>query len=546
MNRLLAFVATVALLAPAVQAGDPPTHRGSNSKSNTRKPVANSQTAPPDNANERRPTKRSTDPVMTASATQSRTPADKPSTKSGKQSAPRIANREAVVAASHDVPVEETVMMDDGHSHHGSDCGCDSCGHGGFGSSCDGSCGGSCDGGCGSCGWSLNEPCDLGCCNSCFQPSRLCLCLPQDCWAQMDYLMWWQDPMRIPPLAIQADTPAQALLPGAQVLLGAGNNTGRDTMLNDRRSGGRIRFGWNLSRFKGLGIQGEYFGLGNAADNFLVQGTPGAAPFFAIPYIGFVAPGPRGGENAFIAHNRIAFEARSQLDGGGVSFRRSLYCGNSCEPSWFNCAPVPTQHRFDAMLGYRYIQLQESLQGNYAGDIPNTTTSFTVQDRFRTFNQFNGVDFGFNWQAKRGYWSLDALMRMALGNVRETVRIDGTSTISNNRVVLGGPINSGFLASSSNIGSYQQDSFAVVPELGANIGYQLTKRVRLNAGYTFIYWSKVVRPGDQIDRDINADNVPVLNNGRPNLGTNPNRPQFNFVETDYWVQGLNLGAEYRW
>lgn len=355
--------------------------------------------------------------------------------------------------------------------------------------------------------------------------------------------MWWHNSMRVPPLVIQGNP---AVLP-ANVLLGEGNNTGRDTMLNDRRAGGRVRFGWRLTRFNNLSIQGEYLGLGNASDTFiqLAGGNP-----IAVPFVDFAAPA-NGRNSSLIGHNRISFEARSQLDGGGVSFRRNLYCGNSCTPSRFNCNPIQTQHRFDLLLGYRYLQLQESLQGNYAGGVPAAApvNSYTIQDRFRTLNQFNGVDFGINWQGRRGYWSMDALMRMSMGNVREVVRIDGTSTYMNAAgAVLGGPINSGLYAAPSNIGDYTRNSFAVVPELGTTLGYQLTKRVKLNLGYSFIYWSKVVRPGDQVSQDLNSNNIPILNAGRPipNPPSDPNRPQFKFVETDYWVQGLNLGAEFRW
>jgi hypothetical protein len=42
-----------------------------------------------------------------------------------------------------------------------------------------------------------------------------------------------------------------------------------------------------------------------------------------------------------------------------------------------------------------------------------------------------------------------------------------------------------------------------VPEAGIDVGYQLTRHLRAKAGYTFIYWTDVVRPGDQIDPTTN-------------------------------------------
>ena len=70
----------------------------------------------------------------------------------------------------------------------------------------------------------------------------------------------------------------------------------------------------------------------------------------------------------------------------------------------------------------------------------------------------------------------------------------GTSTV----------VPAGFLALPTNSGSpYHRNDFAMVPELGATLGLDLTARLRLTAGYSLIYWSKVVRAGDQVDINVN-------------------------------------------
>ena len=91
------------------------------------------------------------------------------------------------------------------------------------------------------------------------------------------------------------------------------------------------------------------------------------------------------------------------------------------------------------------------------------------------------------------------------------------------------------MAQSSNIGTFEQDDFAVVPELGATVGFNVTERLKATVGYTFIYWSRVARASEQIDRDINLPPVP---------GPNTLRPEFAFDMTDFWAQGVNLGFEY--
>jgi hypothetical protein len=69
----------------------------------------------------------------------------------------------------------------------------------------------------------------------------------------------------------------------------------------------------------------------------------------------------------------------------------------------------------------------------------------------------------------------------------------------------------------------------------------LTPRLRATCGYTFLYWSRVVRPGDQIDLEVNQELIP------PGSGDGlPAHPQFAFRDTDLWVHGFNVGLEYQW
>ena len=98
--------------------------------------------------------------------------------------------------------------------------------------------------------------------------------------------------------------------------------------------------------------------------------------------------------------------------------------------------------------------------------------------------------------------------------------------------------------SSTNIGHYTQDNFAVVPELDLKLGFQFTRHTRLVVGYDVLYWSNVARAGEQIDRTVNSTLL-------PNSGVLPRRaiwpgPQFTFQETGFWAQGINVGVDCRW
>ena len=71
------------------------------------------------------------------------------------------------------------------------------------------------------------------------------------------------------------------------------------------------------------------------------------------------------------------------------------------------------------------------------------------------------------------------LAKMAIGNSRETTTISGTTTVNNGQTTITYPV--GIYAVASNSGVHTQDNFVVIPRFGAEMGYQLTCRVRWQA-----------------------------------------------------------------
>lgn len=390
--------------------------------------------------------------------------------------------------------------------------------------------------GCDSCGIAA----DCGTCDSCHAPNRFCICFPSHGWVHAEYLLWYQSGMNVPPLVTTggtARTTAGVLgATGTSVLYGGNIN-----ILDDERSGGRIRFGWWLDRFPGLGIEGEYLGLAQGTESFFRQST--GTPVLARPFFNVLTGAEDSELVAFpnVLTGNIGTETTTELNGAAVRFRRQACCTSSMGYSEFCCQTVPMSSRLDGTLGYRYWELKESLQirERLTTGAPSPG-AFAIDDRFETRNQFNGAELGFLWQGRRGWWTLDALMRVGIGNVHQTVTIGGTSAVNNNGTTTN--FNTGFLAQRTNIGTFDRDEFTMVPEFGLTAGYQMTRRLRATVGYSLIYWGNVVRPGDQIDTDVN----PNLLAPEVTPFTGALRPQFQFQETDYWVQGLNFGGEFRW
>lgn len=378
-------------------------------------------------------------------------------------------------------------------------------------------------------------------CSTCRSPRRLCICFPAHGWVHAEYLQWWQNGFFAPPLVTTGGaTRATAGVlgqPGTSVLFG-----GNDDILDGSRPGGRIRFGWWFEDCPGWGVEGEYVGVGNKTESFFRQST--GTPVLARPFFNMLTGREDSELVAFtnVLSGSVAVDAASQFNGAAARFRKNLCCSSGCGIAWMCGNSVPVSTRLDGTIGYRFYELAESLQVRERLQSLDTTSpgSFDIIDRFESRNQFNGGEIGVLWQGRRGWWSLDALMRLGIGNNHQTVTISGSTTTVENGTTASA--NSGIFTQRTNIGTHDRDQFGFIPELGLTLGYQLTQRTRLTVGYSLIYWEGVVRPGDQIDTDLNPNLFPP----EQIPFTGPLRPQFQFVESDYWLQGLNFGAEFRW
>ena len=106
----------------------------------------------------------------------------------------------------------------------------------------------------------------------------------------------------------------------------------------------------------------------------------------------------------------------------------------------------------------------------------------------------------------------------------------------------------GYLALPSNMGEYHRTHFGVVPEVGLNLKYQLTQKLGVSLGYTALYLNSVVRPGEQIDRNVNGGQSSLYSGTPtpPGLQGGPAQPAPLFHTTDFWAQGINFGLLTLW
>jgi hypothetical protein len=66
----------------------------------------------------------------------------------------------------------------------------------------------------------------------------------------------------------------------------------------------------------------------------------------------------------------------------------------------------------------------------------------------------------------------------------------------------------GLLALPSNMGRYTDNQFALLPELDLKVRLLLTEHVSASIGYNLLFLTQVYRAGEQIDRSIDASQLP--------------------------------------
>ncbi|NLS96728.1 MAG: BBP7 family outer membrane beta-barrel protein [Planctomycetaceae bacterium] len=348
-------------------------------------------------------------------------------------------------------------------------------------------------------------------------------------WLDFEYLMWWLEGSRTPPLVTSG-------IGGSVGILG---ETGTDVLFptsllnSDMRSGFRAGATYWFDNERQIGIDGDYLIMLEESEHFSISSD--GNPVLARPYFDVVA----GHEDSHVfafpdaAIGTIAISSDSCFQAAGICLRKAILETNDVVLPGDDGAGS----RVDWVVGYRFVQLDEGLTINESFEAAGPTR-FDLHDSFDAENTFHGVNLGMLAEMRCWGFSLELAMLLALGHSSADVVIDGTTTTTAG----GAPAVSdgGLLALATNSGSYTQNNLAAIPELGVTLGYNITQRLRATLGYSFIYWSRVARPGEQIDRNLNPSYFP--DNGPP---AGAPLPEFVFMTSDMWIQGIDFGVDFR-
>ena len=308
-------------------------------------------------------------------------------------------------------------------------------------------------------------------------------------WLTLEYLYWATQGPSVPALV----TTGVEGNPTTQTLLGG------ERMLNGLRSGFRISGGmfvdsanrWALS-FSTISLGSRSERLAGGSDGTTLLNLPDYTLLNGTPVPNYVAfPGSSRGT--------ATASAQTSFFSGDTHLSRVYQSGNG--------------FRFDLLGGYRFLQLGDSISESSDSFQLFTPNARIMRERsVRTRNYFDGGEVGFSTQGRLGRLAFEMQTTVALGAT--TTQTDRSFTISE----------FGFLGAAAPLiqtgGRTAQSDFAVVPQLGLKLGWQPMDHVRITAGYDLIYWSRVRRAQE--------------------LFTGSD------ATTDFWAQGLSLGAELRY
>jgi hypothetical protein len=347
----------------------------------------------------------------------------------------------------------------------------------------------------------------------------------------VDYLLWWARRGSIPePLVTTASAGGLGSLaePDTVVLFGGGSTVGRAMF-----SGFRVFAGLPLGDGPWM-LEGNYFFLGERGTGFTAASNAAGDPRIARPFINELTGNEISLSSAVpgAIAGSINVNSSSRLFGWEINLARS---SSNRNVDWLvgfralDLRDVTAIHENFAPIGFGAVPFGGGVFG--PGSVVNTFDNFTATSRFW------GPQIGARAVWRSGRYSLDIVGKLAIGASDMRVDIDGSSTLTNaaGQTTLPG----GVLAVGTNIGSHSSTRFAIVPEVGINLGVKLTDRLSARVGYNFLYLSQVARSGEQFDRTVADTLIPTGVFFGP-TGTET-RPRGQVNATDYWAQGLNFG-----
>jgi hypothetical protein len=335
-------------------------------------------------------------------------------------------------------------------------------------------------------------------------------------WLSAEYLLWQMTGNDLPPLVTAG--PANIPLADVAQLDDPSTVVLSDGDVNDGwRSGIRIGGGIWLDNCRTMSISADYFNLGD--DNYSFLSGQNSTTVVGRPFFN-TEPQPGLDDLELVSvPNQLSgtAEVNSSDDfwGAGAAVNRCVWC---CQDPYRPCG----YSRLNVLGGYRHydyssnLNIQERLlvlPGTTTPLVPGTTIN--VQDSFYTKNEFDGAEIGLQGVKRHSCCWYEGLVKLGIGSNRRTVVINGQTT----NIVPGGgtTTNAGGLLTSSvtNIGTYSDSDFTVIPEFRIGMGADVTRHFSVLVGYNVIIWGDVSNTSSALPPGLRVDprNLPPVQAG---------------------------------
>jgi hypothetical protein len=375
-------------------------------------------------------------------------------------------------------------------------------------------------------------------------------------WFNAGYRLWWIKDARIPTALVTTGPASGGGQPGAgTTILFGGQDVNYGSFSGLNLEGGL----WLDCRHTfGIEIGGFYFGRQDVTATF--SSDAAGNPFIARPFTTALTMTPAAAivSSPGILSGTVTGQTASRLAGANINAVKNLF---QCE-----------DYTVDTLYGFRYIDLAERLDvtqnstplngGTLAfngGALP-PGVGLSLADSFTTRNQFYGGLIGTRGELRFGPAFIDLSSTVALGPNHETLQVYGRTTaltpggltLPGGLLAVGGgneTVNAAngqptAFVHQGNIGRYTTNRFIVAPEVGLSAGAYVTSHIKLAVGYNFLYMTDVVRPGQQVNPQIDTRFVP----SSPAFGSTSGQPVPTVTgrREDFHAQGVTFSAEVKY
>lgn len=345
-------------------------------------------------------------------------------------------------------------------------------------------------------------------------------------WARLEYVNLWTSAAPMPfPLVTTGDVAGAGRLnaPNTQVLLGDG------PLSTGSFPAARFTIGKWFDFDENFGAEWTIMATGLRTGHFHAGSDANGSPLLAIPFAD-VTHGPPQESSLVISQPGVRHGSVSAEDVSGLA---TMELDGLIELSdWL----PGDMYRTTVVAGIRSLYLRERFQfDSMTTDMSGATVGYN--DIFMDKNYFFGGDFGLRTSRRFKRLTVELTGKAGIGLTTQTQYVTSQNGLRFYYPHMNYAARDGFFTQATNISyTYSRYAFSVVPSARLRLGYDLSDNLRLTCSYEAFLWMQLMRPSNQLDRQINLSQLsgPLVGAARPAL---PNR------RSDFWAQGFTVGLQ---